>query len=135
MNNKPSLIELIATRVASGDADAAKMLFGMVAESIRSRLDPADSKIVAAWFDRLANGEKPAHVFKAKVGRPRNKHNKRRPMGSGRIPDDLHVAWLVHQNVIRHCKPSVACRGVAKALGMNDGTVRNIYNKLKNELS
>lgn len=50
-----SIIELLADNAANQD-DLA-LLFRVVAERIRSRLSPDDARIVAVWFERMANGE------------------------------------------------------------------------------
>lgn len=126
-----TLIEMIAARVKAGDRESAPLLFRMVAERIRSRLDPGESDVVAEWFDRLAAGDEPKSVFWLDLaGRPRGKTRARKPMTYGRIPDDIDIAWIVRQNIGKAPKSEIYA-GVAKAFGMKAGTVRNIYAKNK----
>jgi hypothetical protein len=128
------MIPLLA-EAARKDRDAQLHLYRIVAEAIRSRLDPADAAIVAPWFDRLGAGEKAEAVFELPKGRRRGRTAKRGPMGDGRIPDDYDVAWLVKQAAERYrMTPTAAAQHVAAALQMNTATVRNIYVKLKGEL-
>lgn len=134
-----SLLELFAMRVAAGDRDTAPILFRAVAEVLRSRLRPEDAAVVATWFDRMAAGESPTDVLTpSRAGRPKGKTSDRGPMANGRIPDDIDVAWIVRQNLAiaqeTGVRPGVVYAGVAKALKMSTGTVRNIYSRLKDEL-
>jgi hypothetical protein len=130
----PSLIGMIAELVAAGDASMAPELFGMIAETLRARLDPDDAIVVATWFDRMAAGEAPAAVLLPRSGgRPKGATKARKPMPDGRIPDDLDIAWIVHTNLCRN-KAGVVYKGVAKAFGMTAGRVRNIYSEHRAEL-
>jgi hypothetical protein len=122
------LLQDLAELVAAGEAEHAPHLWALVAELIRSRLDPADAAVVAAWFDRLAEGEPPESVFPGvKRGRPRGATR-------GRVPDDFDVAWLVRDAINSGMRPPEAYRAVAEGCGLAPGSVRNIYGRLKDEL-
>ena len=132
---QPGVIRMLAE---SSRADPAVLpyLFRLLAQEVRSRvLQVDDADLIAGWFDRIAAGESPADVLPHKPpGRPRKVTAPRKPMGDGRIPDDYDVAHIVHQNVSAGMKRSEVCRKVAKALGMREGTVRNIYSRLRTEM-
>lgn len=127
---------------AKKHADARPMLYRAVAEIIRSRLDPADARVVAAWFDRLAAGEDAADVFpKKRSGRPTT------------IGRDYDIAWTVHQlHQDNDLSIDDACKRVAedstRTVKDADGkdvvvtiaspidwkTIRNIYGRHRAEL-
>lgn len=128
-----SIIELLADNAANQD-DLA-LLFRVVAERIRSRLSPDDARIVAVWFERMANGEDPSSVLAPKrAGRPKGSTNKRGLMPDGSVPDDIDVAWIVRQNRDQGVKAGVVYAKVGRALGIPSGTVRNIYRRNKDKL-
>jgi hypothetical protein len=117
------------------DRESQLHLYRVVAETLRSRLDPDDALIVASWFDRLAAGANPKAVFPAPKGRKRGSTTKRGPMADGRIPDDIDVTWLVRQAKERHnLTAAEASRKVAEALKMDPRTVQNIYTRDRDKL-
>lgn len=141
MNDQRTSITMLAEAVAEGQRDAGPMLFGTVAARVRARLDPADADVVAGWFDRLASGEDPAEIFMTnRGGRPKGRTDQRKLMPDGREPDDWDIAFIVHQNMKRRLgmeprpKATLIYKGVAKAFGMDDRTVSNIYSRCKKDL-
>jgi hypothetical protein len=127
MNAEKSMLAILADEVAKANGhEMAPKLYRLVSELVRSRLDPRDAAIVAAWFDHLADGVDPRTVFvtKSRGGRPRK---------SG--VDDYDIAWIVHTAICEDCKPDEVYKSVGKAHGLKPRTVSNIYSRLKAEVS
>jgi hypothetical protein len=130
------MISLYA-KLACTNSDAAKMLYRLVSERVRSRLSPEDAAVIAAWFDRLAKGEDARTVF------PRTSRRRGRPRGSRSYPvgptrverprvDDIDIAWMVRQRLeTGNPKPGQVYAEIAKALRMKARNVANIYARVK----
>lgn len=104
-----------------------EMLYRLVAQTIRSQLDPADAAIVAGWFDRMAAGESAASVFRRKAG-PKSKR------------DDVMLAWAIRRRIeIDRQSPTEVYKEAAKFLStkarkVKPRTVANLYSRLLKQL-
>ena len=121
-------IEVLA-KLAPTDPRFRKVLYELVAQRIRARaLDPAEARAIAAWFDRLAAGEKAGRIFpEKKLGRP----PKARKSGH----DDVDIAFIAKKMLAARIPPRDVWRVLGRAERRKPGTVRNIYLKHKKALA
>jgi hypothetical protein len=120
----------IFAKLARKDPTFRKVLYELVAQRIRSRaLDPGEAQVIAAWFDRLARGEKAARVFpeKKKIGRPS------RARKSGH--DEVDIAFIAKTMIAAGIPPRDVWRALGKAEELKPASVRNIYLKHKKTLA
>lgn len=117
-------------RILSERRGNRELLFGAVADSIRScRLDPDEADVIAKWFERMRDGEKPADVL---LGERRGR---RKGATGGKfikgetvhLPDHVDLTWRMRQAIAFGHAPEVVFNSIAEMYGVTAAHVAEIY--------
>lgn len=130
-----SILRMFDRRLKGKDRE---QLFAAVAERIRTGLLTVDeSRLVAGWFDRLANGEKPAKVLIGETrGQKRGATNPKFMEGEDvSLPDRVDLCWSLRQWIARTGEPERIFELCAKQFGRTPDYIGRLYKEISPTLA